>query len=321
MLITFWRNIYWHQTSKIKSHKEVTKQSKSRFFLVLLLSDGRTRIRGVQKQTDLDQQHCKGAMWNLKMSSTGISMWSSNIQSISFSRNVFMNHVIRTAIVIRMAMNYYKNSASFLWWSQASATPTVKAANCCVSGGLPLPPPLVAAGLPPPPERKILALQTGTHGGMSMAFQIIAHLEIQVADRKGLQTLLHTNEDIGNTMHKEMCVRRAPLLLIFVPCGRETCDCAASWASERLSNTEHTRTARWRSRECRECGREDRLSRERLCNSSRRSGGPQKVRRPSADGRYSRPGCLQEEKKPGTLSEANFFARSCEGKKGSPLCC
>ncbi len=34
-----------HHSSKIKSHKEVTEQQKSRFFLLFLLDDGRSRIQ------------------------------------------------------------------------------------------------------------------------------------------------------------------------------------------------------------------------------------------------------------------------------------
>ncbi len=37
--------IHLHNFSKIKSHKEVTKQLKSRFFLLFLLDDRRIRIR------------------------------------------------------------------------------------------------------------------------------------------------------------------------------------------------------------------------------------------------------------------------------------
>jgi|LakMenE01Jun11ns_1017448.scaffolds.fasta_scaffold8438066_1 hypothetical protein len=33
--------VHLHHSSKIKSHKEVTKQKKSRFFLLFLLDDGR----------------------------------------------------------------------------------------------------------------------------------------------------------------------------------------------------------------------------------------------------------------------------------------
>ncbi len=128
-------------------------------------------------------------------------MWSINNRSISFPGKPLMNHVIRTA------MNYYKNSASFLWWSQASARRTVKAANCCVSGGPLAPPPLVAAGPPPPPERKILALRTG-HIVVWVWLQIIAHLEKYRQDRKGLQTLLYINEVFGNTVQRlDYCKR------------------------------------------------------------------------------------------------------------------
>jgi hypothetical protein len=41
--------VHLHHSLKIKSHKEVTKQKKSRFFLIFLLVDGRIRI---QSQTN-----------------------------------------------------------------------------------------------------------------------------------------------------------------------------------------------------------------------------------------------------------------------------
>jgi hypothetical protein len=37
-----------HYSSQIKIHKEVTKQQKSRFFLLFLLDDGRIRIQEAQ---------------------------------------------------------------------------------------------------------------------------------------------------------------------------------------------------------------------------------------------------------------------------------
>ncbi len=42
---------------KIKSHKRVTKQQQSRFFLLFLLGDRRIRIQEIQKNTDADMQH------------------------------------------------------------------------------------------------------------------------------------------------------------------------------------------------------------------------------------------------------------------------
>ena len=43
---------HFYHSSKIKSHKEVTKQKKSRFFLLFLLDDRRIRIREDQTHTD-----------------------------------------------------------------------------------------------------------------------------------------------------------------------------------------------------------------------------------------------------------------------------
>jgi hypothetical protein len=45
----FFFKVHLHHSSKIKSHKEVTKQYKSRSFLLFLLDNGRIRIREVKK--------------------------------------------------------------------------------------------------------------------------------------------------------------------------------------------------------------------------------------------------------------------------------
>ncbi len=50
-----------HFSLKIKSHKEVTKQYRSRFFLLFLLDDRRIRIREAKKfrdPTDPNPEHC-----------------------------------------------------------------------------------------------------------------------------------------------------------------------------------------------------------------------------------------------------------------------
>ncbi len=44
LLITFLK-VHLHHSSQIKSHKEITKQWKSRVFLLFLLDDGRIRLR------------------------------------------------------------------------------------------------------------------------------------------------------------------------------------------------------------------------------------------------------------------------------------
>ncbi len=50
-------NVYLHHSLKTKSHKEVTKQEKSRFCFIFLLVDGRTWIRET-KYTDPEAEHC-----------------------------------------------------------------------------------------------------------------------------------------------------------------------------------------------------------------------------------------------------------------------
>jgi hypothetical protein len=56
LLFTFWRylyNVHLHKSSKIKRHKEVAKQLKSRFFLLFVVDGRRIRIGSVPL-TDLD---------------------------------------------------------------------------------------------------------------------------------------------------------------------------------------------------------------------------------------------------------------------------
>ena len=47
----YFLTVHLHQSSKIKSLREVTKQKKSRFFLLFLLDNKRIRILEVQKHT------------------------------------------------------------------------------------------------------------------------------------------------------------------------------------------------------------------------------------------------------------------------------
>jgi hypothetical protein len=50
--------VYLHHSSQIKSHKEVTKQYKSRGFLLFLLGDGRSRTRIREAKKLMDPEHC-----------------------------------------------------------------------------------------------------------------------------------------------------------------------------------------------------------------------------------------------------------------------
>jgi hypothetical protein len=45
-------HVHCHQSSKITSPKEVTKQYESRFFLLFLLDDGRIRIHTIMTDPD-----------------------------------------------------------------------------------------------------------------------------------------------------------------------------------------------------------------------------------------------------------------------------
>ncbi len=54
---------YYGTSLKIKSHKEVKKQLKSRFFLLFLLDDGRIWIRIHSSDPDPDPEHCQKTRW------------------------------------------------------------------------------------------------------------------------------------------------------------------------------------------------------------------------------------------------------------------